>query len=34
MSDPKLPTDEQGESAAHKAVDRAKRAFGEREPVW
>ncbi len=26
--------DEGGESAAHEAVDRAKRALGERGPVW
>lgn len=26
--------DEHGESAAHDAVDRAKRALGERGPVW
>lgn len=26
--------DERGESAAHDAVDRAKRALGERGPVW
>lgn len=26
--------DEGGEAAAHEAVDRAKRALGERDPVW
>ncbi|RUN78596.1 hypothetical protein EJC47_00640 [Sphingomonas sp. TF3] len=26
--------DEGGESAVHEAVDRAKRALGERGPVW
>lgn len=26
--------DEHGEAAAHDAVDRAKRALGERGPVW
>ncbi len=26
--------DERGESSAHEAVDRAKRALGERGPVW
>lgn len=30
----KLDADETAEAAAHRAVDRAKRALGERGPAW
>ena len=34
MATTRKAADEQGGSAAHEAVDRAKRALGERGPVW
>jgi len=34
VRDAKADEDAEGEAAAHRAVDRAKRALGERGPVW